>query len=131
MKGLRKITPEDASSDTLQTSGMVRLAGVSASTVGATTIWMGETHMAPGMVSGAHHHGENETGIYVVAGNPVFICLVDGVEERIATKPGDYVYVPPFVPHIESNAHSSDEAVVIIARSSQEAIVENLSSLAP
>jgi uncharacterized RmlC-like cupin family protein len=131
MRGLRKITPEGASSDTLQTSGMVRRAGVSASTVGATKIWMGETHMAPGTVSGAHHHGENETGIYVVAGNPVFICLVDGVEERIATKPGDYVYVPPFVPHIESNEHSSEEAVVVIARSSQEAIVENLSSLAP
>jgi len=108
---------------------MVRRAGVSASTVGASKIWMGETHMAPGTVSGAHHHGENETGIYVVAGNPVFIYLADGVEERIETHPGDYVYVPPFVPHIESNEHGADEAVVIIARSSQKAIVENLSSL--
>ncbi|HEY8816585.1 MAG TPA: cupin domain-containing protein [Candidatus Dormibacteraeota bacterium] len=129
MKGLRRVTPGDASADTLQTSGMVRRAGVSASTVGASKIWMGETHMAPGTVSGAHHHGENETGIYVVAGNPVFIYLADGVEERIETHPGDYVYVPPFVPHIESNEHGADEAVVIIARSSQKAIVENLSSL--
>jgi uncharacterized RmlC-like cupin family protein len=131
MSELRKITPEDATPDTLQTSGMVRRAGVSASTVGASKIWMGESHMAPGTVSGAHHHGENETGIYVVSGNPVFIYMAAGVEERIATKPGDYVYVPPFVPHIESNELGDEEAVVIVARSSQEAIVENLHSLAP
>ena len=131
MSRLRKVTPEDTSADTLQTSGMLRRAGVSSSTVGASKIWMGETHMAPGTMSGAHHHGENETGIYVVAGSPVFIYIADGVEERITTKPGDYVYVPPFLPHIESNEHSAEEAVVVIARSSQEAIVENLDSLAP
>ena len=85
--------------------------------------------MAPGVVSGAHHHGENETSIYVLSGNPEFIYIADGVEQRLDTKPGDYVYVPPFEPHIESNEHSADEAVVIIARSSQEAIVENLTGL--
>jgi uncharacterized RmlC-like cupin family protein len=129
MSELRKVSPEDATAETAQTSGMVRRAGVCESTVGASKIWMGETHMAPGVVSGAHHHGENETSIYVLSGNPVFIYVSDGVEERIETKPGDYVYVPPFVPHIESNEHSAEEAVVIIARSSQEAIVENLDAL--
>jgi len=131
MSGLRKVSSEDATADTAQTYGMVRRAGVCESTVGATKIWMGETRMAPGGVSGAHHHGENETSIYVLSGNPVFIYMADGVEERIETKPGDYVYVPPFVPHIESNELGEDEAVVIIARSSQQAIVENLDSLAP
>ena len=131
MSGLRKVSSEDATADTAQTYGMVRRAGVCESTVGATKIWMRETHMAPGVVSGAHHHGENETSIYVLSGNPVFIYMADGVEERIETKPGDYVYVPPFVQHIESNELGEDEAVVIIARSSQEAIVENLDSLAP
>jgi uncharacterized RmlC-like cupin family protein len=129
MSELRKVSPEDATNDTAQTYGMVRRAGVCESTVGASKIWMGETHMAPGVVSGAHHHGENETSIYVLSGNPVFIYMVDGVEQRIETKPGDYVYVPPFAPHIESNERGKDEAVVIIARSSQEAIVENLDSL--
>jgi uncharacterized RmlC-like cupin family protein len=131
MSGLRRVTTEDATADTAQTYGMLRRAGICESTVGASKIWMGETHMAPGVVSGAHHHGENETSIYVLSGNPVFIHMVGGVEERIATKPGDYVYVPPFVPHIESNEHGAEEAVVIIARSSQESIVENLDSLAP
>jgi len=129
MSDLRKVSPEDATTETAQTYGMVRRAGVCESTVGASKIWMGETHMAPGVVSGAHHHGENETSIYVLSGNTVFIYMSDGVEERIETRPGDYVYVPPFVPHIESNEHSREEAVVIIARSSQESIVENLDSL--
>lgn len=129
MSELRKVSPEDATADTAQTYGMVRRAGVCESTVGASNIWMGETHMAPGVVSGAHHHGENETSIYVLSGNPVFIYMAAGVEVQLATKPGDYVYVPPFVPHIESNELGEDEAVVIIARSSQEAIVENLDSL--
>jgi uncharacterized RmlC-like cupin family protein len=129
MSGLRKVSPEDATAETAQTHGMLRRAGVCESTVGASKIWMGQTHMAPGVVSGAHHHGENETSIYVLSGHPAFIYMSDGVEERIETKPGDYVYVPPFVPHIESNEHSTEEAVVIIARSSQESIVENLDSL--
>jgi uncharacterized RmlC-like cupin family protein len=53
----------------------------------------------------------------------------DGREVRLRTKPGDYIYVPPFVHHIESNAHSEHEAVVVIARSTQQAIVENVERL--
>jgi uncharacterized RmlC-like cupin family protein len=59
------------------------------------------------------------------------VFLEDGGERRLETKPGDYVFVPPFVPHREENPSSSDEAVVVIARSTQEAIVVNLDSLAP
>jgi uncharacterized RmlC-like cupin family protein len=64
-----------------------------------------------------------------VSGHPEFIYSEDGKEVRLRTKPGDYIYVPPFVHHIESNAHSSEEAVVVIARTTQEAIVENLDNL--
>jgi uncharacterized RmlC-like cupin family protein len=116
-------------SDTAKTSGMDRKATICETTVGAHGIWMGEVRMAPGAVSGAHHHGLNESAIYVMSGSPEFIYREGPKEVRIRTKPGDYVFVPPFVPHIESNAHSDVEAVVIIARSSQEGIVENLDSL--
>jgi len=90
---------------------------------------MGETHVAPRAVSGPHHHGESETGIYILSGTPEFIYSDNGQEVRLRTKPGDYIYVPPFVHHIESNAHSDEEAVVVIARTTQEAIVENLEAL--
>lgn len=129
MGKLHHVASEDCTSGTAQTAGMNRFAALSGDTVGSRSIWMGETHVAPGAKSGPHHHGDSETGIYVVSGTPEFIYSEDGHEVRLRTKPGDYIYVPPFVHHIESNAHSDEEAVVVIARSTQEAIVENLDAL--
>ena len=83
-----------------------------------------------GVKSGDHHHGEAETAIYVLSGNPVFVFAEGGREIRLETEPGDYIFVPPYVPHREENP-GDQEAVVIIARSSQEGIVVNLDSLWP
>lgn len=126
---LYHIPAEACSGGTAQTSGMTRLAAISGAAVGAQAIWMGQTHVAPGAASGPHHHGHSETGIYVVSGRPTFIYMEGDREVRLQTKPGDYIYVPPFVPHIEANPSPDVEAVVVIARSTQEAIVENLDSL--
>ena len=87
------------------------------------------TTSAPAMVSADHHHGEAETGIYIVSGHPVFVFLEDGKERRVQTGPGDYIYVPPYVPHREENPSPDEEAVVVLARSTQEGIVVNLPSL--
>lgn len=116
---------------TAQTAGMRRLEAISGATVGSQRLWMGRTHVHPSTRSANHHHGESETAIYVVSGHPVFVFLEDGSERTVRAEPGDYVYVPPFVPHREENPSASDEAVVVIARSTQEAIVVNLDSLAP
>lgn len=131
MDRLHHVPAEAISPGTAQTSGMARFAAISGDAVGAQAIWMGRTHVGPRSASGPHHHGQSETGIYVVSGTPVFIYQQDGEEVRIQTKPGDFVYVPPFVPHVESNADSDEEAVVVIARSTQEAIVVNLEDLSP
>jgi uncharacterized RmlC-like cupin family protein len=123
-------TPQAAlSGDTAQTPGMKRLEGVSGRLTGSEKIWMGQTHVAAGVHSADHHHGEAETGIYILSGHPVFVFLDDGVETRLETAPGDYIFVPPYVPHREENPSSDEEAVVILARSTQEAIVVNLPSL--
>ena len=90
---------------------------------------MGQTHVAPATSSGDHHHGEAETAIYVVSGHPVFVFADGEQEARIETGPGDYVYVPPYVPHREENPAPDEEAVVVIARSTQEGIVVNLPDL--
>jgi uncharacterized RmlC-like cupin family protein len=129
MGKLYHVPSEACTTTTLQTAGMTRMAALTGDTVGSHAIWMGQTHVAPRTASGPHHHGASETGIYVVAGSPEFIYREDGREVRLRTTPGDYVYVPPFVHHIESNAHSAEEAVVVIARTTQEAIVENLDEL--
>lgn len=120
---------DELSEDTAQTPGMRRYEAISGKRNGSRKIWMGKNCVGPGLVSADHHHGEAETGIYVVSGHPVFVFLEGDEERRIETQPGDYVYVPPFVPHREENPSRDEEAVVVLARSTQEGIVVNLSSL--
>jgi uncharacterized RmlC-like cupin family protein len=127
---LRHVRAGEVCSETAQTPGMTRHEAVSAATVGAQRIWMGETRVAPHSGSGDHHHGDSETAIHVLRGHPVFVFAEQGEEVRIETGPGDYVFVPPYTPHREENP-GGEEAVVIIARSSQEAIVVNLPGLLP
>jgi uncharacterized RmlC-like cupin family protein len=130
---LHQVAPVALSGQTAQTSGMRRLEAISGRTVGSRDLWMGQTHVAPATGSGNHHHGVSETGIYVVSGHPEFVFLDETsgepVERRLRTSPGDYVYVPPWVPHREENPDPGDEAVVVIARTTQEAIVVNLPDL--
>lgn len=128
---LTLIPAESLSPDTTQTSGMVRTAAISGDLVGARAIWMGRTVVLPESSSGNHHHGESETGIFVVSGHPVFVFRDPASDElvRLEASPGDYVWVPPHVPHREENPSPDTEAVVVIARSTQEAIVVNLPSL--
>jgi uncharacterized RmlC-like cupin family protein len=109
---------------------MSRLAAITATTAGSAGIWMGQTSVAPGTRSADHHHGNSETAIFVVAGHPAFVYLEGGVETRIDASPGDYVYVPPYTPHREENPSATEEALVVIARNTQEAIVVNLPGLA-
>jgi uncharacterized RmlC-like cupin family protein len=128
--GLRLIRAHELSGATAQTSGMVRSAAISGDLTGARSLWMGRTELPPGVNSGNHHHGESETGIFVVSGQPVFVCRDPGTGEliRLEAEPGDYVWVPPHVPHREENP-ADTPAVVVIARSTQEAIVVNLADL--
>lgn len=130
-KRVHHVKASDVSSDTAQSDGLRRFAALSGRSVGAAKLWMGETHAAPGSASGNHHHGDSETAIYVRSGNPEFV-FHDGDEEvRIATRPGDYVFIPPYLPHREENPDPNTPAEVVIARSSQEAIVINLPELYP
>jgi uncharacterized RmlC-like cupin family protein len=127
-QSLRHIRATELSGDTGQTDGMTRREAISARTVGSQRVWMGQTHVAPRTASADHHHGDSETAIHVLSGAPVFVFGRNGTEVRLETQPGDYIFVPPFVPHREENP-TDEEAVVVIARSSQEAIVVNLPGL--
>ncbi len=127
-EGIRHTPASATSAETAQSPGMGRRAGISGPLVGSSDLWMGENRMAPGATSGDHHHGASETGIYVVAGRPVFVFACDGVERRIETGPGDYVFVPPWVRHREENPGDTD-AVVVLARTTQEAIVVGVPGL--
>ncbi|WP_327112769.1 cupin domain-containing protein [Streptomyces sp. NBC_01341] len=130
---LHHIRADALDGDTAQTGGMRRFSAVSGKTVGSEKLWMGQTHVAPSTASSDHHHGESETAIHVVSGHPEFVFIDDSGGEpeeiRLRTSPGDYIFVPPFVPHREENPDPAEEAVVVIARSTQEAIVVNLPGL--
>ena len=130
---LHHVAPGGLSGDTAQTKGMTRIEAISGKTVGSGALWMGETHVSAATASDNHHHGESETAIYIVRGNPVFVFFDEaaGAEKRLETKPGDYIFVPPWVPHREENPDPENEAVVVIARTTQEAVVVNLPSLQP
>ena len=132
-RALHHVAPAGLVGHTTQTAGMRRLEAISGKTVGARNLWMGQTHVPASTASANHHHGDSETAIYVVSGHPEFVFLDDAGETpeevRLRTSPGDYIFVPPFVPHREENPDPAEEAVVVIARSTQEAIVVNLPGL--
>jgi uncharacterized RmlC-like cupin family protein len=126
-----RVRAADLDAGTAQTGGMQRFAAISGESVGSDKLWMGETHVGPGVASANHHHGDSETAIFVRSGHPEFV-FHDGVQEvRISTEPGDYIFVPPHLPHREENPDPAEPAVVVIARSTQEAIIVNLDRLYP
>jgi uncharacterized RmlC-like cupin family protein len=130
---LHQVPSVSLSGQTAQTGGMSRREAISGQTVGSENLWMGQTHVAPSTGSDNHHHGLSETGIYVVSGHPEFVFLDEtegqAFERRLCASPGDYIYVPPWVPHREENPDPEEEAIVVIARTTQEAIVVNLPDL--
>ena len=128
---LALIREADLSGGTAQTAGMTRAAAISGDLVGARSLWMGRTVLPAGVSSGDHHHGDSETGIYVVSGSPAFVFRdpATGDLVRLEAQPGDYIWVPPNVRHREENPSADTNAVVVIARSTQEAIVVNVDSL--
>jgi uncharacterized RmlC-like cupin family protein len=125
------VKASEISSDTAQSEGLRRFAALSGRSVGAEKLWMGETHVSPATASANHHHGESETAIYVRSGHPEFVFHDGEQEVRISTAPGDYIFVPPYLPHREENPDPDNPAEVVIARSTQEAIVVNLPALHP
>lgn len=95
---------------------------LSGSTVGSRNLWMGLVENPPLSATDNHHHGDSEAGIYVVSGHPVFV-FHDGTQEvRVSAGPGDFLLVPPHVPHREENPDPDEPVVVVIARTTQEPI---------
>ncbi len=119
------IRPTERDAGTAQTPGMRREAGVSGGLTGSRGLWMGVGRNGPGGVSGAHHHGDSESGIYVIEGRIRF-RWGESLEHVADTGPGDFVFVPPYEVHAEENLDLAREAVFLLARTAMEAIVVNV-----
>ena len=120
------VIPGDALDvNTPQTPGMSRAAAVNFARVGAQTIWAGTVSIQPNAKTGAHHHGHLESVIYVVSGR-ARMRWGERLEFTAEAGPGDFIYVPPYVPHQEINASPIEPLHCVLVRSDNEPVVVNL-----
>ena len=108
--------------DTAQSEGLLRMTGVSADVTPATRIWFGKAINEPGTRSLPHHHGEAETGGYVVSGH-ARIYFGENYAEYVDMTDGDFVFVPPFMPHIEVNMSTTEELTWLTVRTPSNIVV--------
>ena len=119
--GVRVVPPDGLDTSTAQTPGMLRAAAVGART-GAVGLWAGTVTIEPGAKTGAHSHGELESVIYVVSGR-ARMRWGERLEFVAEAGPGSFVFVPPHVPHQESNASADEPLHCVLARTGQEPVV--------
>ena len=123
--GIRIVHSDELDINTAQTPGMNRAAAITHATAGAEKLWAGTVTIHPGARTGAHHHGELESVIYVVRGR-ARMRWGERLEFVAEAGPGDFIYVPPYVPHQEINASSDETLECVLVRSDNEAVVVNL-----
>ena len=123
--GVRVIRGDQLDANTAQTPGMFRQAAINHARVGAQKIWAGTVAIEPNAKTGVHHHGDLESVIYVVSGK-ARMRWGDQLEFTAEAGPGDFIYVPPFVPHQEINASPDQTLECVLVRSDGEAVAVNL-----
>jgi uncharacterized RmlC-like cupin family protein len=124
-EGVRVIPAGELDPNTPQTPGMIRAAAIDHARAGSQKLWAGTMRVDPDARTGAHHHGHLETVLYVVRGR-ARMRWGEHMEFMAEAGPGDFIYVPPFVPHQEINASGSDDLECVVVRSDQEPVVVNL-----
>jgi uncharacterized RmlC-like cupin family protein len=124
-EGIKVVRAGTLDTNTPQTPGMSRAAAITHAKTGASKLWAGTVVVDPDARTAAHHHGELETVLYIVKGHARF-RWGDHLEYSEDAYPGDFIYVPPYVPHQEMNADPNDPVEAVVVRSGQDPIVVNL-----
>jgi len=123
--GVRVVPGDRLDPNTAQTPGMDRKAAINFARVGAQKLWAGTVHIHAGALTGAHHHGALESVIYIVKGR-ARMRWGERLEFTAEAGPGDFIYVPPWVPHQEINASRTETLECVLVRSDGEAVAVNL-----
>jgi uncharacterized RmlC-like cupin family protein len=123
--GVRVIKGDQLDANTAQTPGMFRQAAINHARVGAQKLWAGTVSIEPDAKTGAHHHGSLESVIYVVSGR-ARMRWGERLEFVAEAEAGDFIFVPPYVPHQEINASPNETLQCVLVRSDNEAVVVNL-----
>ncbi len=123
--GVRIVSSSRLDSNTPQTPGMTRAAAINRAIAGANKLWAGTVHIHPNAKTAPHHHGELESIIYIISGR-ARMRWGERLEFVAEAGPGDFIFVPPFVPHQEINANANKPLACVVVRSDQEPVVINL-----
>lgn len=123
--GVRVVHATELDTNTPQTPGMNRAAAITHARAGAEKLWAGTVIIHPTAKTGPHHHGPVESVIYVVSGR-ARMRWGEHLEFTAEAGPGDFIYVPPYVPHQEINASDAQPLSCVVVRSGQEPVVVNL-----
>ncbi len=123
--GIKVIPASALDTNTAQTPGMNRAAAITHARAGAEKLWAGTVVIHPDARTAAHHHGPVESVIYVVSGK-ARMRWGERLEYTAEAGPGDFIFVPPYVPHQEINAAADEELSCVLVRSGQEPVVVNL-----
>ena len=122
---MRVIPGSELDPNTPQTEGMSRAAAINLARTGAQKLWAGTMRVDPDARTGAHHHGHLETVLYVVRGR-ARMRWGERLEFTAEAGPGDFIFVPPYVPHQEINPSAEHDLACVVVRSDQEPVVVNL-----
>jgi uncharacterized RmlC-like cupin family protein len=123
--GVRVVPGDQLGPVAATTPGMDRAVAIDRARMGAQKLWAGTVHIHANAKTGAHHHGPLESVIYVVSGR-ARMRWGERLEFVAEAGPGDFIYVPPYVPHQEINASSDETLSCVLVRSDSEAVVVNL-----
>src|SRR5882757_2076607 len=128
--GVKVIPGDSLDANTAQTPGMNRAAAINLARVGAQKIWAGTVHIHPDAKTGAHYHGALESVIYVLRGK-ARMRWGENLEFVAEAEPGDFIFIPPYVPHQEINADPNQPLECVLVRSDNEAVVVNITDVDP
>jgi uncharacterized RmlC-like cupin family protein len=120
--GVRVIPGGALDANTAQTPGMSRATAIDFARAGAEKLWAGTATIDADAKTGAHHHGDLESVIYVLRGR-ARMRWGERLEFAAEAGPGDFIFVPPFVPHQEMNASADELLECVVVRSGQDPIV--------
>lgn len=123
--GIRVVRSEEKSHDTPVTLGMNRQVAVSGRRTQSEHLWAGTNTIEPGASTGPHHHGPLESIIFVVQGHAL-MRWGSHLEWITEAHSGDFLLVPPYVPHQELNGSKTEILHCVLVRSGPEDTVVNL-----
>jgi uncharacterized RmlC-like cupin family protein len=119
------VHPAQMSAETQQTSGSLRMSAIAATHDIVSSLWAGTFVVEPSAKTGIHHHGQQDTVVYVLEGEA---CVRWGNfgEHSVTVGAGDFLHVPSWLPHQEVNSSSEHPFRWVVVRSTPEPIVINL-----